>query len=310
MRTSKPSRSGPASAFPPRRNGNSRRVAGSRDRSIPGAMSSWWTGASWRTRTRATSPNEDTQADALSRCRPGRAVPAECLRAVRRRRQRLGVDQRLVPGRLLRRARESGGRAQSAGPGGFPRSQRAGRRQACASRRFIPVHRAVLLTLHGRHARQGRTVDRHESPRHAPRQGRLLKGDAHLFRQMSVPFSYVEIGAGRTTMGQTTAHRRSVNGFQGAHHPLPLVRQPGARRRPSTTSRFSRTRRSARSPVTARPVVSNTAETPGSVLIVEFELDGQPFTALNGGPMFKFNEAVSLQVRCKTRKRWTTTGRS
>ncbi len=38
---------------------------------------------------------------------------------------------------------------------------------------------------------------------------------------------------------------------------------------------------------------------PGSVMIVEFELDGQTFTALNGGPHFKFNEAVSLQVRCK-----------
>jgi predicted 3-demethylubiquinone-9 3-methyltransferase (glyoxalase superfamily) len=37
----------------------------------------------------------------------------------------------------------------------------------------------------------------------------------------------------------------------------------------------------------------------GSVMIVEFDLDGQAFTALNGGPIFKFNEAVSLQVRCK-----------
>jgi len=41
---------------------------------------------------------------------------------------------------------------------------------------------------------------------------------------------------------------------------------------------------------------------PGSVMIVEFELDGQVFTALNGGPIFKFNEAVSLQVRCKDQK--------
>ncbi|MEO8157573.1 MAG: VOC family protein [Betaproteobacteria bacterium] len=38
----------------------------------------------------------------------------------------------------------------------------------------------------------------------------------------------------------------------------------------------------------------------GSVLTVEFELDGQPFTALNGGPVFKFNEAISLQVDCET----------
>jgi len=37
---------------------------------------------------------------------------------------------------------------------------------------------------------------------------------------------------------------------------------------------------------------------PGSVMIVAFELDGQAFTALNGGPVFKFNEAVSFQVSC------------
>jgi predicted 3-demethylubiquinone-9 3-methyltransferase (glyoxalase superfamily) len=36
----------------------------------------------------------------------------------------------------------------------------------------------------------------------------------------------------------------------------------------------------------------------GSVLTVSFELDGQSFTALNGGPVFKFNEAVSLQIYC------------
>jgi len=33
---------------------------------------------------------------------------------------------------------------------------------------------------------------------------------------------------------------------------------------------------------------------PGSVMTVEFELDGHPFTALNGGPVFRFNEAISL----------------
>lgn len=38
---------------------------------------------------------------------------------------------------------------------------------------------------------------------------------------------------------------------------------------------------------------------PGSVMVVAFELDGQSFTALNGGPHFKFNESVSLQVNCK-----------
>ena len=40
----------------------------------------------------------------------------------------------------------------------------------------------------------------------------------------------------------------------------------------------------------------------GSVLTVEFELDGQPFTALNGGPVFKFNEAVSFQVFCDSQQ--------
>jgi predicted 3-demethylubiquinone-9 3-methyltransferase (glyoxalase superfamily) len=36
----------------------------------------------------------------------------------------------------------------------------------------------------------------------------------------------------------------------------------------------------------------------GSVMTVEFELDGQAFTALNGGPQFTFNEAISFQVSC------------
>jgi predicted 3-demethylubiquinone-9 3-methyltransferase (glyoxalase superfamily) len=36
----------------------------------------------------------------------------------------------------------------------------------------------------------------------------------------------------------------------------------------------------------------------GAVITIAFELDGQKFTALNGGPMFKFNEAISLVVRC------------
>ena len=41
---------------------------------------------------------------------------------------------------------------------------------------------------------------------------------------------------------------------------------------------------------------------PGSVMTVAFELDGQPFTALNGGPAFQFSEAISLQVNCETQK--------
>jgi predicted 3-demethylubiquinone-9 3-methyltransferase (glyoxalase superfamily) len=41
---------------------------------------------------------------------------------------------------------------------------------------------------------------------------------------------------------------------------------------------------------------------PGSVMTVEFELDGHKFIALNGGPIFKFTEAVSLVVNCETQE--------
>lgn len=41
---------------------------------------------------------------------------------------------------------------------------------------------------------------------------------------------------------------------------------------------------------------------PGSVMTVAFELDGQPFTALNGGPVFTFNEAISFQIMCDTQE--------
>jgi len=40
----------------------------------------------------------------------------------------------------------------------------------------------------------------------------------------------------------------------------------------------------------------------GSVMVVDFELDGQPFIALNGGPHFKFSDAISLTVDCKTQQ--------
>jgi predicted 3-demethylubiquinone-9 3-methyltransferase (glyoxalase superfamily) len=41
---------------------------------------------------------------------------------------------------------------------------------------------------------------------------------------------------------------------------------------------------------------------PGSVMTVAFVLDGQAFTALNGGPIFKFNEAISFQINCETQE--------
>jgi predicted 3-demethylubiquinone-9 3-methyltransferase (glyoxalase superfamily) len=49
----------------------------------------------------------------------------------------------------------------------------------------------------------------------------------------------------------------------------------------------------------------NTGDGPGpkgSILTIGFELDGQKFTALNGGPLFKFTEAISFVVRCDTQQ--------
>lgn len=40
----------------------------------------------------------------------------------------------------------------------------------------------------------------------------------------------------------------------------------------------------------------------GTIMTVEFELDGQEFIALNGGPHFKFTEAISLAVHCQTQE--------
>ncbi|QDK37306.1 VOC family protein [Bdellovibrio sp. NC01] len=40
----------------------------------------------------------------------------------------------------------------------------------------------------------------------------------------------------------------------------------------------------------------------GQVMVVSFELDGQEYIALNGGPMFKFNHAISLMVKCADQK--------
>ena len=42
-----------------------------------------------------------------------------------------------------------------------------------------------------------------------------------------------------------------------------------------------------------------TGQERGSTMVVEFEIAGQKFTGLNGGPQFKFNEAISFQIACK-----------
>jgi predicted 3-demethylubiquinone-9 3-methyltransferase (glyoxalase superfamily) len=41
---------------------------------------------------------------------------------------------------------------------------------------------------------------------------------------------------------------------------------------------------------------------PGTVMVVEWELDGQRFVGINGGPEFTFSEAISLQVNCETQE--------
>lgn len=46
----------------------------------------------------------------------------------------------------------------------------------------------------------------------------------------------------------------------------------------------------------------NAGQPSGAVMTVAFQLDGQDFTALNGGPVFKFSEAMSLVVHCKSQE--------
>lgn len=48
-----------------------------------------------------------------------------------------------------------------------------------------------------------------------------------------------------------------------------------------------------------RSPADNPSGKKGEILLVEFKLDGKPFQALNGGPYFRFNEAVSFVVHCR-----------
>jgi predicted 3-demethylubiquinone-9 3-methyltransferase (glyoxalase superfamily) len=54
--------------------------------------------------------------------------------------------------------------------------------------------------------------------------------------------------------------------------------------------------------INAVPPVEGVPGPKASVLTIDFELDGQRFTGLNGGPQFKFTEAVSLVVHCQTQE--------
>jgi predicted 3-demethylubiquinone-9 3-methyltransferase (glyoxalase superfamily) len=51
-----------------------------------------------------------------------------------------------------------------------------------------------------------------------------------------------------------------------------------------------------------REVAQASGQPEGSVMTIGFQLDGQDFTAINGGPVFKFNEALSLVVNCKSQE--------
>ena len=49
-------------------------------------------------------------------------------------------------------------------------------------------------------------------------------------------------------------------------------------------------------------VAEKTGGSVGSVLTIEFEIEGQKFVALNGGPLFNFNESVSFVINCETQE--------
>ncbi|GAB3355948.1 VOC family protein [Lysobacter tyrosinilyticus] len=63
---------------------------------------------------------------------------------------------------------------------------------------------------------------------------------------------------------------------------------------------------------TTEEAAQHTGRPVGSVMTINFELDGQKFTALNGGPIFKFTEAVSFMVNCASQEEidhyWTRLG--
>jgi len=52
----------------------------------------------------------------------------------------------------------------------------------------------------------------------------------------------------------------------------------------------------------AEEAAEKTGRPVGSVLTIEFEIEGQKFVALNGGPLFKFNESISFVINCETQK--------
>ena len=112
----------------------------------------------------------------VSRCRAGRAVPTEWLRPSMMWPAMSGSGRATgIALTIIRELEKAGGVARNPqGPARFVRPERAGRAEARPSRRLIPVHRTVLLALHGRHARQGRAVHRDQSSRFPAGQGNQL----------------------------------------------------------------------------------------------------------------------------------------
>jgi predicted 3-demethylubiquinone-9 3-methyltransferase (glyoxalase superfamily) len=94
---------------------------------------------------------------------------------------------------------------------------------------------------------------------------------------------------------ETSKRRRDQSSEED--HAIPVVRQPGGRGPNFYVSLFPSSR------ITS--IVLNGEGWPGpagSVLTVNFELNGQKFVALNGGPEFKFTEAVSFQIECENQE--------
>ena len=75
------------------------------------------------------------------------------------------------------------------------------------------------------------------------------------------------------------------------------------KRRRSFMCRFSRILRSDTSTRYGEAGAEVSGRPKGSVMTVTFEIEGQEFMALNGGPHFTFTEAISLMVKCETQRR-------